>query len=114
MNGFSKVSIYWLDFISKLYNIQIQNAENDGEFKIPNTKYRADGYCKENNTIYEFHGTLWHGDPRIYNSNDISYFGSKYGELYQKTINKEKIIKEIGFNLVTMWGVTSNTKLDIS
>ena len=100
---FSKISINWLNFISKYENIDIQHAENNCEFKIPNTKYHADGYCKENNTVYEFHGTLWHGDPRVYNSNDMSYFGCKYGDLYEKTIKREQTIKDCGFNLITMW-----------
>ena len=100
---YSNSSIIWLNLISKINNIQIQHGENDSEFKIPNTKFKADGYCNENNTIYEFHGTLWHGDPRVYNSNIISHIGYTFGELYQKTLEKEKIIKENGYNLVTMW-----------
>jgi hypothetical protein len=46
-NGFSKQSILWLDFLSKYYNINIQRAENDGEYLIPETKYSADGFCKK-------------------------------------------------------------------
>jgi len=100
---YSKKSIDWLNFISKYYNINIQHGENGCEFKIPNTRYRADGYCMETNTIYEFNGTRWHGDPRFCDKNETSYFGVKYGELYEKTIKKGKIIKDMGFNLITIW-----------
>ena len=34
-------------------NIYIQHALNTGEFKIISTKWKADGYCKETNTIYQ-------------------------------------------------------------
>jgi len=103
-NGFSKPSILWLDFLSKLYNIYIQHAHNDGEYVITTTKYRADGYCKENNTIYEFHGDYWHGNPNIYKDNDINTITKcTYKELYEKTLKKEEILKNLGYNLVVIW-----------
>ena len=70
---------------------------------ILNTRFHADGYCKETNTIYEFHGDLWHGNPKLYDKNNISYFGIKYGELYEKTLEREQLIKDLGYNLVVMW-----------
>jgi len=99
----SKVQIQWLNFIQSYKKNHIQHAENGGEFTIPETRFKADGYCKETNTIYEFHGDLWHGNPKIFKSDDMSFFGTTYGELYQKTLEKEKKIKELGFNLVVMW-----------
>lgn len=100
---FSKTQIKWLNFISILHNINIQHATNGIEFIIPTTKYKADGYCKETNTIYEFHGDLWHGNPKIFNSNDTSFFGVKFGELYQITLQREQRIRDFGYNLVVMW-----------
>ena len=100
--NYSKQQIHWLDFISKLLNINIQHAENDGEYIFDNLK--ADGYCKETNTIYEFHGDFWHGNPKIYNSTDVNKKNSKtFGELYQNTLKKEQLIKDLGYNLVVMW-----------
>jgi len=101
--NYSKKQIEWLNFISKLKNINIQHALNEFEFTIPSTKYKADGYCKETNTIYEFHGDLWHGNPKLYKPSDTSYFGIKYGELYEKTLEREKLIKNLAYNLVVMW-----------
>ena len=46
---------------------------------------------------------MWHGNPKIYNPDDISYFGIKYGELYEKTLKREQLIKDLGYNLVIMW-----------
>ncbi len=99
----SKKAINWLNILSKIYNINIQHAENNGEYKIPNTNYEADGYCKETNTIYEFHGTIYHGDPRYCNPNDFNYLGKNYGELYKKTIQREQNIKNLGYNLLVIW-----------
>jgi hypothetical protein len=52
---YSKGQIEWLNFLSSYFNINIQHAENDGEFTIPTTKYKADGYCYKTNTIFEYH-----------------------------------------------------------
>jgi hypothetical protein len=103
-NAYSKISIDWLDFLSKYYNVNIQHALNSNEFKIPNTKYKADGYCKETNTIYEFHGDYWHGNPKLFNKDTLNIITkTTFGELYNKTIEREQIIKNEGFNLVVMW-----------
>lgn len=101
--NFSKKQIEWLSFVSKYNNINIQHALNGNEYIIPTTKYKADGYCNETNTIYEFHGDLWHGNPKLYDENNTSYFGIKYGELYKKTLEKEQIIKNLGYKLIVMW-----------
>ena len=95
--------IKWLDFISSYNQIKIQHAENGGEYVIPNTRFKADGYCQETNTIFEFHGDLWHGNPKLYNQEDRSFFGKTYRELHEKTIKREQEIRDMGFNLVVMW-----------
>jgi len=101
--GYSRGQIVWLNFIQVLRKINIQHAENGGEYRILTTNYKADGYCEATNTIYEFHGDLWHGNPKIFNPEIISYFGKTYGELYQKTLEREEQIKDLGYNLVVMW-----------
>jgi predicted nucleic acid-binding Zn-ribbon protein len=103
--NYSKPQILWLDFISKLNNIYIQHIGNSNqEFKIPTTRYLADGYCKETNTIYEFHGDFFHGNPKIFKSHEFNTLCNKtYGELYKKTILKEQKIKRLGFNLIIIW-----------
>jgi hypothetical protein len=101
---YSKSSINWLNFISKLYNIEIQHGENIGEFRIPNTTKRADGYCKENNTIYEFHGDYWHGNPKKFIHSEINKISKcTFGELYQRTLDREQQIRDLGYNLITIW-----------
>jgi len=103
-NRYSKCQIKWLDFISSYNQIQIQHAGNEGEYIIPSTKYSADGYCQETNTIYEFHGDFWHGNPKRYDPTDINPISNKtFDELYQKTLEREEEIKTLGYNLVVIW-----------
>lgn len=102
--NYSYVCLLWLESIMETEGIYIQHAMNGGEFKIPGTRWKADGYCAETNTIYEFHGDYWHGNPLIYEPD--FYNKSRYmsmGELYKKTIEREANIKELGYNLVVKW-----------
>jgi len=101
---YSKIQIEWLNFTSKFYNIIIQTGDNDIEYRIPNSNYNADGFCISTNTIYEFHGDFWHGNPKKYNENTYNPISKKtFGELYQKTLEREQQIRNFGYNLVVMW-----------
>jgi hypothetical protein len=107
-HGFSKIGLDWLKLIEINENIFIQSASSiEGEYKIKNPKgtyYRVDGYCITNNTIYEYYGDYWHGNPNIYDKNQVNPTNKKtYGELYEKTIYRENYIKSLGYNLITKW-----------
>jgi hypothetical protein len=104
--GYSKIAIKWLNTIMSRDNIFIQHAENEGEYfiKTKNFKASVDGYCPATNSVYEFHGDFWHGNPNVYNPEDInSITKTTYGDLYNKTIDREKNIKALGYNLVSIW-----------
>ena len=103
-NQHSGISIGWLLFMEKRYLTEIQHARNLGEFVIPGTKFKADGYIKSSNTIFEFHGDFWHGNPELYDENELNpRVGITYGELYNKTMAKSKIILDKGYNLIEIW-----------
>ncbi|MGI0075846.1 MAG: DUF7487 domain-containing protein [Nitrosopumilaceae archaeon] len=103
--GFSYKCIMWLESIMKEQNIFIQHAQNGGEYRIPGTRLRVDGYCEETNTVYEFYGDLFHGNPEIFEShvqcNPFSDLPA--GKLFQKTIEREKIIKKLSYNIIIKW-----------
>ncbi|QYB17568.1 hypothetical protein PV-S19_0204 [Pacmanvirus S19] len=105
MKGYSRKQINWLDMISKKDKIKIQHAESGGEYVIPNCgKRRADGFCKETNTIYEFHGCYYHGCPKHFTPASVNKrLKETFEELYRKTLVKEQKIKELGYNLVVIW-----------
>lgn len=62
--NFSKISIEWLEWLMVQSHrrgkpIHIRHALNGGEYRIPGTKYRCDGFLEKPNgkgTIYEFYG----------------------------------------------------------
>ena len=57
-DNYSKMSIIWLNYMSKAKGLNIQHALNGGEKKltIDDKTYKVDGFCEETNTVYEFHG----------------------------------------------------------
>jgi len=99
----SKKALRWIKYVSIINNCYIRDNSNEGEYHIPKTLYRADGYCKDTNTIYEFYGTVYHGDPRYTDHTKHSFFNIPYKELYERTLKKENKIKELGYNLVSIW-----------
>jgi hypothetical protein len=100
--NYSKISLEWIKYLE--INHKIQHAENGGEFCIPNTKYRADGYCHDTNTVYEFLGDLWHGNPKMFKMDEMNkVINMTYGELYNKTIQKRDKLIELGYNYVEVW-----------
>lgn len=103
-HGYSKIAIGWLNRVCEEEHIKIKHSQNGGEFKIPNSNYRADGYCVKTNTVYEFHGCYFHGCQDCFDPGKVNVLCHKtFEELYKNTKKREKFIKKQGFNLVTMW-----------
>ena len=100
--GASKISFGWLAYHE--LSCIIQHKKNEGEYTIPFTKYRADGFCNKTNTIYEFNGDYWHGNPKIYNSSLVNPSSKKtFGELYKNTIKKKQFCIELGYKYIEIW-----------
>lgn len=113
--GYSKSQIKWLTSIEKEKNINIQHAcKPEGEFRIPEIG-KVDGYCRETNTVYEYHGDYWHGNPLGFNSNKINLTNKqRYGDLYNKTIKRDERIRKLGYILVVEWETNSEIVKDFN
>lgn len=109
MVGTSKKEIEWLDYIGVPNN----NSCRSVILHIGGRRLIVDGYDGSTNTIYEFYGDYWHGNPKRYNPKEINK-GNKtsFGKLYEKTMLREKFIHDNGFNLVTMWEIDFDTIKD--
>lgn len=84
--------------------VQTWDSPN-GEYRIPDTPWRADLFHHEANKIVEFHGTLWHSDPRVYAPDDVHPIvkNRTHGEIYEKTRQRTETLIEKGYNLKEMW-----------
>ena len=68
--GYSKISIQFLNDLAKEWKVEIQHAENKGEYRIDDPEfkcyYKADGYFEQNNKniCCEFHGDILSWKPK--------------------------------------------------
>lgn len=103
MINYSKQEIEWLEYCM-LREGYIQHAKNRGQYKIPGTLMSADGFNEDKNTIYEFQGDYWHGNPKVHNEVEINTrTGTTFGFLYQRTKNKINLLLSKGYILREMW-----------
>lgn len=94
----SKKEDKWLD----LMGIPTENRRY--KINFDNRWIKVDGFDKTTNTVYEFYGDFWHGNPQKFSRDEINKVCKKsYGELYDKTMEREAFLKSKGFNLVTIW-----------
>ncbi len=98
----SKSEIMWLNFL----NLPDDKEHRHVYIKIKDRKrgFNVDGFDPLTNTVYEFYGDFWHGNPKKYKPNDInSATHCTFGALYYKTLAKEQILKQAGYNVVSIW-----------
>lgn len=109
---FSMSSIQWLEWVMEKNRtvgkpLHIRHALNGGEVTVPGTKYRLDGYCKETNTAYEFHGCLWHGCRHCYpdrrQQTKVPRTKQSLEELHTLTLKKERYLKSQGMKYACIW-----------
>jgi hypothetical protein len=104
-HNYSVGSIQWLNYLKVCLPDMRHILNHDaGEFIIPSTNYKADGFSKINNCIFEYHGDFWHGNPALYNPDDTNPVSNKtYGELYNNTLVKQLYCENNGFVYKFIW-----------
>lgn len=75
------------------------------EYRLPeDSRIPVDGYDPVTNTIYQFHGDYWHGNPKCYSSEDIhKQTQMTMGQRYERTLRSDQQLRDWGYNLVVMW-----------
>ena len=98
-------ALQWLKYISHNEGYNIQHTRNGGEKVIG--PYRVDGYFETETgerVILEFHGDLWHGNPIKYSRSTVNPFNQlTMGELYDKTLEKQKYLESLGYVYRAVW-----------
>lgn len=94
--SFSKNELIFLDYL------KIPDNKKSRQFLILNKK--VDGFDPKTNTVYEFLGDYWHGNPKIFNPNHINKrCKQSFKNLYNKTISRFIELKENGYNIKYIW-----------
>lgn len=105
---YSKAAIEWLTWVEKVTRCKLQTAESKaGEFKVNLGKRHiyVDGYHKKTRTIFEYHGSRWHGNPMLYYAHECPnpFNRVKSYQLLQRTIQNELDLVKAGYNIVRIW-----------
>jgi hypothetical protein len=100
---FSKKSILWLELYSLRNKVHVCHAKNGGEFNVPGTNYRVDGYIWETNTILEFLGDYYHGCPTHTKDMSETENGVKATQRFAMTLDRLSEFKRMGYIVVEKW-----------
>jgi len=92
-----RISDNEIDFLD-YYNVPTNNRQ---KYIL---SYNVDGFDLTTNTIYEFLGDYWHGNPKKYKTNERNEKTKcKFGELYCKTLERFNKLKKSGYNIKYIW-----------
>ena len=99
----------WIDWIAHEHNIKIQSTFHGGEKRIG--KYKVDGYCQEQNKVFEFHGDYWHAHPSMFPDENALHPSIKHKDQTPKTIkevreyDREKLeyLEGKGYTVEIIW-----------
>lgn len=96
----SKKENTWLNY----HNIPDNPDSRQVYIKINNIGIRVDGFNPSTNTIYEFWGDFWHGNPKVHHKNSPNVITKcTFGELYERTQYKRQLILSGKYNLIEIW-----------
>ena len=103
-HGWSKEAVAWLDTVAALDNVNVRHVRNGGEVTIPATMYKADGFVADSKKVLEYHGSYWHGNPRMYDQGFVHPITKKtMGEMHDKTMKREQELRDLGYEVETIW-----------
>ena len=92
----SRTSQEWLD--------SLMVSQEKREFLLPDLKIRVDAFDHETNTVYEFFGDYWHGNPERFDKNqEHPVVGKTFGQLYDETKARIFRLEEAGYKVVYIW-----------
>lgn len=102
----SKLEIKWLN------ELNIKPKYRQISLPHLSSRIKVDGYDPKTNTVYEFLGSYWHGDPELIK---IKKFKQKtldrLNKFYTRTINRENKIRKAGYNYQFIWELDYKSKL---
>jgi hypothetical protein len=96
----SSLETLWLDML----NIPNDQNHRQVSLTIDTRLFKVDGFEPITKTIYEFYGDFWHGNPNKFKPTEINLLNKQsFGDLYTATMEKEKILKNAGYSIISIW-----------
>lgn len=103
---FSSSCNSWLKWIERLLSIKVLGAHRGGEksIRIGRGNIHVDGFHSNTNTVFEYHGSRWHGSPLSYPIlKDCPHGVLNNYDLYIRSSQKEVDIELAGYNYIRIW-----------
>jgi hypothetical protein len=107
--GRSKLACRFFDLLQDKLGISVQHAHYDSltgritghEHRIPGMgRVSVDGFHAGTNTVYEFHGDFWHGNPDLFEADEWNPTTKcTFGELWAATSERMDEIKYRGYTV---------------
>lgn len=92
----SKVEIEFLNYCQILHT--------NRQKYLNNSKIHVDGIEPDTNTIYEFLGDYYHGNPDVFNHSGYNKLCHKsFGKLYKETFKRFENLKKLGYVVKYIW-----------
>lgn len=85
------------------YN-NVPDDRSHRQVSIPygNRTYIVDGLL--DNTVYEYLGDYWHGNPATFSASEMNNLAKKsHGDLYLETLNRIDNLRLLGYNVKYIW-----------
>ncbi len=105
-SGISRIACAYMDEYEKQFGVAVQHVHFTpsghaigSEHRLDTGKkiYRVDGFIQSTNTVVEFHGDYYHGNPRLHNQ--TAFFSKRqnitFGDLYARTLLKMHAIANV-------------------
>ena len=102
----SKVAMEYLIWQESQISGRIQHVGNEGESRIPNSRFTVDGYDVATNTIYEFQGCFWHGCRKCYPNRSELHPRIELRstvDVYLCTQEKLQFLRDRRYHVIEMW-----------
>ncbi|XP_071797162.1 uncharacterized protein [Asterias amurensis] len=101
---FGVMATEWLDWLAFSQGIHVRHQFNSKEKRVGGRMIPVDGYCKETNTVFQFHGCYWHGHPCHLNPNEFNKVRqASRDELRRQTEDTSAYIRQQGYKLIELW-----------
>lgn len=94
----SESETLWLDALN------VPREWRQKKIKLGKRIYTVDAFDEASNTVYEFYGDFWHGNPKIFPLQDVNNkCGILFGDLFKRTIMREALLVEAGYKVAYIW-----------
>lgn len=88
-----------------LQSLNISSMKYSFIIRIDGKKFIVDGFDPDTNTIYEYLGGFWHGNPEVFDHNEVNPKNGKiFGLLYRETMDRIDKLRQAGYSVVYKWG----------